>query len=105
MRDYQKKLADFQDLHKELLKTGKFMDVQGFDFEASHSLAMAKSFVSGNKIGVVVWNVSEYTPLDFAVSVPAKKLTVAQSPEDAALSVSTDGYTLAPQSIALLVFE
>ena len=57
MRNYQKKLADFQDSHKALLKTGRFMDVQGFDFEASHSLSMAKSFVSGRKTGVVVWNI------------------------------------------------
>ena len=27
MRNYQKKLADFQDSHKALLKTGRFMDV------------------------------------------------------------------------------
>lgn len=105
MRDYQKKLADFQDSHKALLKTGRFMDVQGFDFEASHSLSMAKSFVSGRKTGVVVWNISEDTPLEFKVSVPARKLVLAQSPEDTALSFTSDGHVLAPQSIALLVFE
>ena len=86
-------------------KTGRFMDVQGFDFEASHSLSMAKSFVSGRKTGVVVWNISEDTPLEFKVSVPARKLVLAQSPEDTALSSTSDGYVLAPQSIALLVFE
>lgn len=105
MRNYQKKLADFQDSHKALLKTGRFMDVQGFDFEASHSLSMAKSFVSGRKTGVVVWNISEDTPLEFKVSVPARKLVLAQSTEDTALSSTSDGHVLAPQSIALLVFE
>ncbi len=81
------------------------MDVQGFDFEASNSLSMAKSFVSGRKTGVVVWNISEDTPLEFKVSVPARKLVLAQSPEDTALSSTSDGHVLAPQSIALLVFE
>lgn len=95
----------FQDSHKALLKTGRFMDVQGFDFEASHSLSMAKSFVSGRKTGVVVWNISEDTPLEFKVSVPAMKLVLAQSPEDTALSSTSDGHVLAPQSIAILVFE
>lgn len=67
---------------------------------------MAKAFVSGLQTGVVVWNVSEDTPLEFKVSVPAKKLALAQSPEDSALSASSDGtQTLAPQSLALLVFE
>ena len=60
---------------------------------------------SGRKTGVVVWNISEDTPLEFKVSVPARKLVLAQSPEDTALSSTSDWHVLAPQSIALLVFE
>lgn len=73
--------------------------------ERERTMFPAESFVSGRKTGVVVWNISEDTPLEFKVSVPARKLVLAQSTEDTALSSTSDGYVLAPQSIALLVFE
>lgn len=101
MRDYQKALADFQTAHKDLLRTGRFMDTCGFSFEASHPLSMAKVFVSGDRTGVVVWNVSEDMPLEYQVSVLGKKLVGTYSPEPADNAASI----IAPQSIVLCVFE
>lgn len=59
--------------------------------ERERTMFPAESFVSGRKTGVVVWNISEDTPLEFKVSVPARKLVLAQSTEDTALSSTSDG--------------
>lgn len=45
--------------------------------ERERTMFPAESFVSGRKTGVVVWNISEDTPLEFKVSVPARKLVLA----------------------------
>jgi hypothetical protein len=105
MRTYQKVLAEFQDLHKDLLKTGRFMDTQGFHFQGSHNLAMAKSFISGKKTGVVVWNISEDTPLDYFVSVRGKNAVSLHTPEGDTVLHPEGTAVLAPQSIALIIFE
>lgn len=99
MREYQKCLADFQSRNKDLLRTGKFTDTEGFAFSGSHELCMAKAFVSGGTTGIVVWNISQDRPLEYSVEVPGKKLISAESPEN----TRTDA--VAPESIVLLRFE
>ncbi|MGM9743298.1 MAG: DUF6259 domain-containing protein [Candidatus Cryptobacteroides sp.] len=99
MRIYQKCLADFQGRHKDLLRLGRFMDTQGFTFNGSHELCMAKAFVSGDRTGVVVWNISSDKPLEYEVSVPGKTLVAAESPEGLETS------SVSPESIVLLIYE
>lgn len=99
MRIYQKDLADFQKKHKDLLRTGRFMDTQGLEFEGSHPLAMAKAFTAEGKTGVVVWNISADEPLTYKVQVEGRSLVSSDSPE----GLPTE--TVPPQSIVLLIFE
>ncbi len=105
MRDYQKQLADFQNQHKALLRTGRYMDTEGFDFQGSHDLAMAKAFVSGKKTGIVVWNISEDTPLEYSVSVRGRKAASLHTPEGDTVLHPEGTAVLAPQSISLLIFK
>lgn len=99
MSVYQKCLADFQARHKDLLRLGRFMDTQGFTFKGSHDLCMAKAFVSGDRTGVVLWNISGDKRLEYEVNVPGKTLVSAESPE------GLDTSSVSPESLVLLVYE
>lgn len=102
MREYQKMLADFQKENMDLLRIGRFMDTQGFEFSASHCCSMAKAFSNGESLGVVIWNVSKTEPLEYEVNVPGKKLQGISAPEGEAYARAG---IVPPASIVLLRYK
>lgn len=101
MKDYQKKLADFQTANQDLLRLGRFIDTEGFSFCPSHPCAMAKAYTNGDEMGVVVWNISADEPLSYDVKVDGMKLAGISAPD----REISEGEPLAPESIVLLRFR
>ena len=61
---------------------------------------IARSFVAGDRMGVVVWNLSDEAPATFTVTPdPGWKLVETVAPE----GTPAEG-ALPPQSIRLLIF-
>ncbi|MCX7006732.1 MAG: hypothetical protein NTY53_05705 [Kiritimatiellaeota bacterium] len=96
---YLKQVIEFQRAHAELLWHGSFNDDEGFALKGRN--LFAKSFVAGNKLGVLVWNPGEQS-VTFELNVPNSKLIAASEPEQG--QVEAFG-PLPSQSIRLLEWE
>lgn len=98
---YSKAVMDLRRKYEDLLYVGNFISDDGFTLETEGPDVLARAFVNGKKMGVVVWNASDEAPADFTV-IPDKgwKLLETASPE----GEPAEG-ALPAQSIRLLVFE
>lgn len=97
--DYTKAVARFRIAHKDLLLKGRFVDEVGFTHVGK---VVAKAFVNGKRIGVVVWN-PEDKPMSFKIEVPKARFISAHEPNRN--EVLEPHSPLAPNSIRLLIWE
>lgn len=98
---YTRQVIDFQQEYKDLLWEGRFRDTEGFLLDADKDI-VAKSFFSGDRLGVLVWNINDGESRGFTVNPPAGyRLEKVAAPDDDKPSVSEP---LAPQSIRLLIY-
>ena len=75
---YSRQVIDFQRENSDLLWNGKFVDEQGFSIQSGKDI-IAKAFVAGNRIGVVVWNTSSKDEA-FSLKVPGYTFENATEP-------------------------
>ncbi|MBR6933811.1 MAG: hypothetical protein IKH49_10995 [Bacteroidales bacterium] len=98
---YSRAVLDFRKRYAEILYDGNFVSDDGFSLTADVPEVIARAFVNGKKMGVVVWNFSEGDASGFTV-VPDNGWTLVETvaPE----GTPVDG-PLPAQSLRLLVFE
>ena len=97
---YAHQLMQFENDNKEFFRNGKFIDEEGIEYHGEDILA--KGFVSGEKIGVVVWNKNLSEKKEFSLSVSGYQLISTSEPGKATASPSS---ALDANSLRLLVFE
>ena len=98
---YSKAVLDFRRKYEDLLYVGDFTSDNGFTLSTEAPHVLARSFVFGNQMGVVVWNVSDEAPASFTVTPDKGWKPVAS---DAPEGTPAEG-DLPAQSIRLLIFE
>ena len=98
---YSHAVLAFRKKHADILYDGNFRSDEGFTLSSASPNVIARSFVNGAKMGVVVWNISDDQPVDFTVT-PDKgwKLIETDAPE----GTPAEG-ALPAQTLRLLVFE
>ena len=91
----------FRKKHADIFYDGNFRSDDGFTLASDSPNVIARAFVNGAKMGVVVWNISEGEPVEFTVT-PEKgwKLVETDAPE----GTPAEG-ALPSQTLRLLVFE
>ncbi len=77
-RLYTRQVIDFQRENSNLLWKGKFVDEQGFSIKAGTAI-IAKAFVAGNQMGIVVWNTGSCDE-EFSLKVPGYTFEYATGP-------------------------
>lgn len=93
-------LIEFEKMNQDFLRHGKFIDQEGIEITGND--IVAKGFLSGNRMGVVVWNKNVGAANAFSVSVPGYQLKNASEPG----KEKSEAYSpLNANSIRLLVFE
>ena len=98
---YSRAVLDFRKRYAEILYDGNFVSDDGFSLTADVPEVMARAFVNGKKMGVVVWNFSEGAASGFTV-VPDNGWTLVETAAPEGTPVEGP---LPAQSIRLLVFE
>lgn len=98
---YSHAVLSFRKKHADVLYDGHFSADEGFTLASASRNVIARSFVCGKKMGVVVWNISDDQPVEFTVT-PDKgwKLVETDAPE----GTPAEG-PLPAQRLRLLVFE
>jgi hypothetical protein len=100
---YYKQTLDFQQEHAELMKHGKYLAGNGVKLNASSQYVMANAWMSrdGNKLGILVWNVSD-EDVSYDVAYKGYKAAAVYAPDKEGVTL---GDTLAAQSLHLVMFE
>lgn len=100
---YYKKVLTFQKRHSDLLMNGRFLAGKGVKFECDSKYVMANAFtaVGGDKLGILVWNISD-APVTYQVSYPGFVAKSVVSPDKESVSL---GDSLDPESVHLVLFE
>jgi len=98
---YSKAVMDFRRKYEDLLYVGNFNTDNGFTLASDGKYVLARSFVNGNKMGVVVWNCSDEDAATFTVT-PDSGWTLAETvaPE----GTPVEG-ALPAQSIRMLIYN
>lgn len=98
---YSKAVMDLRRKYEDLLYVGNFISDDGFTLDTQAPFVLARAFINGNKMCVVVWNVSDEAAADFTVT-PDKgwKLSETAAPE----GEPSEG-PLPAQSIRVMLFE
>lgn len=97
---YTHDLLQFENDNASFFRNGKFIDEDGI--EVSGDDILAKGFINGGKMGVVVWNKNLLEKRNFSVSVPGYNLVKSTEPKDLEVGASSP---LNANSIRLLIFE
>jgi len=100
MKLYTKEVIDFQRENSWLLWRGKFKDEKGFTIKCNNSV-IAKSFVSGNRLGVVVWNTGNSEEF-VEINVPGYMFEYATEPGEGTVNRTS---RIAAESIRLLIWK
>lgn len=98
---YSKAVLDFRRKYEEILYDGDFSSDDGFSLASESKEVIARSFMNGNRMGVVVWNMSSDSPATFSVT-PESGWTLKETVAPA--GTPTDG-ALPSESIRMLIFE
>lgn len=103
-KNYHKQVLTFQKKHADLMMTGDYLAGRGVELESSSKYVMANAFVTtaGDKLGVLVWNVSEEEPATYNVAYPGYRAVSVCAPDKDDVKL---GDALAPASIHLVMFE
>jgi len=70
--DYLHSLIEFQNKHADFFRKGYFIDKEGIEVKGVD--IVAKGFLNGENLGVVVWNKNIDTERDFQISVDGYRL-------------------------------
>ena len=101
-RIYSKQVLGMLKDHADVMYEGKFTDDAGFRIESANPLVYAKSYRNGNKLAVIVWNIDTENAAEYTVTPDAGyKLKEITAPDVAV----TEGCSINPQSLHLLIFE
>ena len=100
---YYKQTLDFQQEHAELMKHGKYLAGNGVKLNASSQYVMANAWLSkcGDRLGVMVWNVSD-EEVTYNVAYKGYKATAVYAPDKESVAL---GDKLGGQSLHLVIFE
>lgn len=99
-RQYVHSLIEFEKKNANFFCRGQFIDEAGFD--ATGTDILAKGFVSGNQLGVVVWNQHLTESRAFSLEVPGYTLKNAQEPNNTKADALA---ALSPNTVRLIVYE
>ena len=97
---YVHELIGFEKQNPEFFRHGKFIDEEGIKIQGGD--IVAKGFLNGNRIGVVVWNKHLTEKRDFTVTVPGYQLLSASEPDNDVVSATS---SLGANSLRLLIFQ
>lgn len=99
---YYKQALLFQQAHCELLKQGDYLAENGVELKASSRYVMAPAWrtKSGDKVGILVWNISD-EEVDYEVSYKGYKATAVYAPDKEVFL----GDKIGAQSLHLVIFE
>ena len=102
MSVYTKQVMDFQREHSDILWDGRYMDDKFFTISFEKGKARARSFVNGDRLGIVVCNSSANMPAEYTLT-PAEGyvLTGVYAPDREVSS----GDPLMPKSIHLYEYK
>jgi hypothetical protein len=100
---YYKQTLDFQQEHAELMKHGKYLAGNGVELNASSQYVMANAWLSkcGDKLGILVWNMSD-EEISYNVDYKGYKATAVCAPDKENVEL---GDKLGAQSLHLVIFE
>ena len=93
-------LIGFEKQNPEFFRKGKFIDQERFEFTGEDILA--KGFLNGNKLGIIVWNENLTEKRDFSVSVDGYRFVRALEPGGNKVEAFS---SLNVNSIRLLVYQ
>jgi hypothetical protein len=97
---YVRSLTTWRTAHAELLLQGRFVDSEGVVMDGEG--IVAKAFVNGQRMGIVVWNPGTQPAMGFKVTVPGWRLTGASAPSQATVDPLSP---LEANSVRLVAFE
>ncbi len=93
-------LIQFENNNSMLLRNGKFIDDEGIEVKGEDILA--KGYLNGENMGVMVWNKNLTAKRDFTISVPGYKLIKASEPRNPEVVASA---TLSANSVRILIYK
>lgn len=98
---YSHAVLTFRQEHADLFYDGTFSSDDGFTLNSESPYVIARSYINGNRMGVIAWNISDDAPVTFDIT-PDKgwKLVEITAPEG-----STAEGPLPAQHLRLFVFE
>lgn len=96
---YLTQVIEFQRANADVLWRGRFADQEGFAFQGPGLIA--KSYLAGNRLAVLVWNPGGRAAT-FTVGVPDARLVSASEPEKGKVEPTSE---LAPDTVRLLLWE
>ncbi len=97
---YLHALIDFEDEHAEFLRQGRFIDQEGIAITGKD--VIAKGFLNGDKLGVLVWNKSLDEEKHFKLNVSGFCFQSACEPGS---GVVEETLSLKPNAIRLVIFQ
>lgn len=97
---YVRSLTTWRTAHADLLLQGRFVDSEGVAVD--NESIVAKAFVKGQRMGVVLWNPGMQPAKGCKAKVPGWRLTGASAPSQAAVDPLSP---LEANSVRLLTFE
>lgn len=96
---YLKQVIEFQRANANLLWRGRFADDEGFTITGRD--VVAKSFIAGDRLGVLIWNPGDKAAV-FTLDVSNADLVSASEPEKGEVEAFGE---LVPQTVRLLVWK
>ena len=100
-RDYTKQINDFLLANRDLFFNGRFVDTCGYGITTDSKAVRSSAFVNGNRMGIVVWNVSETEEAEYQLDVKGWKLESVTAPDKEVAA----GDSLAPSSIHFAIYS
>ena len=97
---YTHAIIQFENENSVFFRNGRFIDQEGIDYSGSDILA--KGFVNGKKMGVVVWNKHLSEKRNFSLTVPGYNLIYSSEPEKSDVNATSP---LEANTLRLIVFE
>ena len=94
---YLHDLIAFENQFAQFFRYGKFIDEEGFTVKGQD--IMAKGFMNGKQLGIVVWNQHKSESRTYQIAIDGYRLTASKEPESG--NTAAD---LKPNSVRLLIY-
>jgi hypothetical protein len=96
---YLRQLIEFELRHVDLLRDGRFRDTLGFSI--ANGAVMAKAFVNGSTVGILLWNPTD-EPQCVTTDVPDAVFEAADAPHPAVADPATP---IPPHTVRILRYQ